>query len=79
MAELDRIQLPMSILEIPSYLSNFTRLKNIIHIFESLCNPLDATINTTWQRESLLATDITVILSKTKNRKRKNSSGHPAH
>ncbi|KAG0162917.1 hypothetical protein DFQ30_001020, partial [Apophysomyces sp. BC1015] len=49
MTELDRVQIPMSILEVPAYLSNFTRLKNVMHIFESFCTPEDSNIDTSWQ------------------------------
>ncbi|KAF7720543.1 hypothetical protein EC973_007596, partial [Apophysomyces ossiformis] len=78
MTELDRVQIPMSILEVPAYLSNFTRLKNVMHIFESFCTPEDNNIDTSWRRQSLLATDLMSILNKKKNRKRKNSTGHAA-
>ncbi|KAI8084068.1 uncharacterized protein B0P05DRAFT_452067, partial [Gilbertella persicaria] len=39
MTELARLQCPMSVMEVPAYLTNFSRLKNVIHIFENLCKP----------------------------------------
>ncbi|KAI9491411.1 hypothetical protein BDB00DRAFT_767051, partial [Zychaea mexicana] len=38
MTELLRVQVPMSVSEVPAYLTNLARLKNVIHISEKHCN-----------------------------------------
>ncbi|CEP13528.1 hypothetical protein [Parasitella parasitica] len=73
MTELLRMQFPMSVSEVPAYLTNLPRLRNVIHISETHCNDADTS---SWYRESLLATDITFLLDKKKNRKRKNTTGY---
>lgn len=77
MTELLRVQFPMSVSEVPAYLTNLPRLKNVIHISETHCKQRSNDADTSsWYRESLLATDITFLLDKQKNRKRKNITGY---
>jgi hypothetical protein len=77
MTELARVQCPMSVLEVPAYLTNFSRLKNVLHVFESFCTPDNTNTDiSSWRRDSLLATDVMFILDKQRNRKRKNTTGH---
>ncbi|KAI9005459.1 hypothetical protein CLU79DRAFT_685617, partial [Phycomyces nitens] len=39
MTELVRLQFPMSVMEVPAYITNFSRLKSVINIFENICKP----------------------------------------
>ncbi|KAG1152309.1 hypothetical protein G6F37_001433 [Rhizopus arrhizus] len=77
MTELLRVQFPMSVSEVPAYLTNLPCLKNVIHISETHCKQRSNDADTSsWYRESLLATDITFLLDNQKNRKRKNTTGY---
>ncbi|KAG1050142.1 hypothetical protein G6F43_007561 [Rhizopus delemar] len=88
MTELLRVQCPMSISELSGYVAKFSQVKEVLDVFETHCIPKpnsnnnnnnnnDNNINNeSWQRDSLLGTDITLILDKTRNRKRKNTTGH---
>jgi len=68
MTELTHVQCPMSVSEIPAYITNFSNLKDVLHVFQFFCK----------YEDTLLATDIMLILEKKKNRKRKNTTGHYA-
>ncbi|CAO3700879.1 unnamed protein product [Rhizopus stolonifer] len=77
MTELLRMQFPMSVSEVPAYLTNLQRLKNVIYISETHCKQRSDDADTSsWNRESLLTTDITFLLDRQKNRKRKNTTGY---
>ncbi|ORX43208.1 hypothetical protein DM01DRAFT_1399897 [Hesseltinella vesiculosa] len=77
MTELARVQCPMSVMEVPAYLTNFSQLKNVIHTFEILCKPDNNNDDiSSWRRDSLTSTDVKFILDKKKDRKRKNTTGH---
>ncbi|KAG0981064.1 hypothetical protein G6F29_007367 [Rhizopus arrhizus] len=76
MTELDRLQCPMSVMEVPAYITNFSRLKNVIHTFENLCKPDNNNDDISWRRGSLTSTDVMFVLDKKKDRKRKNTTGH---
>ncbi|CAO3674037.1 unnamed protein product [Rhizopus stolonifer] len=79
MTELTHVQCPMSVSEVPAYITNFSNLKNVLHVFQSFCKYEDTNVDlSSWRRDSLLATDVMLILEKKKNRKRKNTSGHYA-
>lgn len=79
MTELARLQCPMSVMEVPAYLTNFSRLKNVIHTFENLCKPDNNNDDiSSWRRDSLTSTDVMFVLDKKKNRKLKNTTGHYA-
>ncbi|ORX56309.1 hypothetical protein DM01DRAFT_1334784 [Hesseltinella vesiculosa] len=79
MSEVDRIRLPMSVQDLPAYVSTFNRLKAVLEIFAAACNPeIGKACNPSWQRPSLLATDLTAMLDIKRNRRRKNSTGHKA-
>lgn len=73
MTELLRVRIPMSVSE--AYLTNLSRNKNVIHIFESHCKEKDDATSS-WRLETLPATDITFLLDKQRKRKRKNTAGH---
>ncbi|ORX62855.1 hypothetical protein DM01DRAFT_1007454 [Hesseltinella vesiculosa] len=76
MTELDHLQFPLSVSEVPAYISNFSRLKNVVHIFESLCTTGSNSNDISWKRDSLLMSDMETLLDKKKCRKRKNSTAH---
>lgn len=62
MTELTHVQCPMSVSEIHAYITSFSNLKNVLHVFQSFCKYEDA----------LLAIDVMLILEKKEeNRKRK--------
>lgn len=75
MTELAHMQIPMSIAKVPAYLTNFTQLKNILHVFKTLCLSNTSTGLISWRRPSLLSSDLNYIVNKTRDRKRKNPSG----
>ncbi|KAI8060626.1 uncharacterized protein B0P05DRAFT_477782, partial [Gilbertella persicaria] len=79
MTELARLQCPMSVMEVPAYLTNFSRLENVVHTFENLCKPDNNNDDiSSWRRDSLTSTDVMVVLDKKKDRKRKNITRHYA-
>ncbi|KAG1447803.1 hypothetical protein G6F55_010941 [Rhizopus delemar] len=58
MTELAHVQYPMSVSEVPAYLTNFSNLKNVLHVFQSFCKYEDTNADlSSWRRDSLLATD----------------------
>ncbi|KAG1450537.1 hypothetical protein G6F56_008320 [Rhizopus delemar] len=70
LTELARLQCPMSVMEVPAYLTNFSRLKNVIHTFENLCKPDKNNDDiSSWRRDSLTSTDVMFVLDKKKDRK----------
>jgi hypothetical protein len=75
MTELVCLQIPMSVLEVPAYLTNFGRLKNGIYTFENFCKLDNNNDNlSSWRRDSFLTTDVMFVCDKKKDRKRKNST-----
>jgi hypothetical protein len=81
MTELFRLQCPMSVSELSGYVANFSQLKEVLAIFESYCipKPNSGDINNNhecWQRDSLSGADVSLILEKTRDRKRRNTTGH---
>jgi hypothetical protein len=64
MTELTHVQYPMSVSEVPAYITNFSNLKNVLHVFQS-CKYEDTNADlSSWRRDSLLATDVMFILEK---------------
>lgn len=73
----------MFISELSGYASKFSQLKEVLDVFESHCilksnSNKNNNNNGSWQRDSLLETDVALILNKTRNRKRKkkNTTGY---
>lgn len=65
MTELAHVQYTMSVSEVPAYLTNFSNLKNVLHVFQSFCKYEDTNTDiSSWLRDSLLATDVMLILEK---------------
>jgi hypothetical protein len=65
MTELTHVQCPMSVSEVPAYITNFSNLKNVLHVFQSFCKYEDTNADlSSWRRDSLLATDVMFILEK---------------
>ncbi|SAM03024.1 hypothetical protein [Absidia glauca] len=77
MTELLRLQLPMSISELPAYLTNLSGLKSVIHMSETFCYPTETNDDiSSRRRESLQTADISFLLEKHIDRKRRNPTGH---
>lgn len=67
MTELTHVQCPMSVSEVPAYITNFNNLKNVLHVFQSFCKYEDTDADlSSWRRNPLLATDVMLILEKKK-------------
>ncbi|KAI8048464.1 hypothetical protein BDF21DRAFT_433458 [Thamnidium elegans] len=63
MTELTHVQCPMSVSEVPTYITKFNNLKNVLHVFQSFCKYEDTNADlSSWRRDSLLATDVMLTL-----------------
>ncbi|KAL0136188.1 hypothetical protein V8B55DRAFT_1291394, partial [Mucor lusitanicus] len=71
MTEMARVQCPMSVMEVPAYITNFSLLKNVVHTFENLCKPDNNNDDiSSWCRASLTTADVMFVLDKKRDRKR---------
>ena len=78
--ELEHIQFPTSIEDVPAFLTNATKLKNALHVFESQCIPVSdpaaASSSARQKRTTASTSDMDMILKNTTCRKRRNVASH---
>ncbi|KAG0746432.1 hypothetical protein G6F21_004406 [Rhizopus arrhizus] len=78
--KLEHIQFPTSIEDVPAFLTNATKLKNALHVFESQCIPVSdpaaASSAARQKRTTASASDMDMILKNTTCRKRRNVASH---
>ncbi|CAO3607412.1 unnamed protein product [Cunninghamella blakesleeana] len=80
MIELTNFNLPLSIDDLPGYLTNLDKVKNVLHVFNNECNIMglehNIRINKVRSRPSMSTPEFERVIDKKINRKRKNITSH---